>query len=156
VNSSKQSGRGRAAIFLVAAAALLFAAGTYVQPLRFMYAPLCHQQEARSFAVGNGHQSVCSRCSGLYWGGVAGLFAALWVGAGGRREPKPAWLLLVAVPTLLDAAAHWVGLPSMPGLPRFVIALPLGFVAGLFLAGAVADLALMIRENRSLVEDANG
>jgi uncharacterized membrane protein len=148
--------RNHAAVTWVAVAALLFVAGTYAAPMQLLYAPLCHQQEARSFAVGDGHQAVCSRCSGLYWGGVAGLFAAIWFFSGGRREPRPLWLLIVAIPTLVDAAAHWIGLPSLPLLPRCIIALPLGFVAGLFLADAVGDLRMMIQEKRTLLEERHG
>jgi len=146
----------RSLVIWVAVAALLFVAGTYAVPLQVAYAPLCHQQEARSFAVGDGHQAVCSRCAGLYWGGVAGLLAAILLLSGGRRRPGPIWLMLFAIPTLLDAAAHWLGLPSLAALPRFLLALPLGFVAGLVLADAVGDLELMLRERKSLVEDSHG
>jgi uncharacterized membrane protein len=156
VRSSTQSHNHRNAILLVALAALLFAAGTYAEPLRILYSPLCHQQEARSFAVGEGHQAVCSRCSGLYWGGVAGLFAALLLRQARIRESRPVWLVVVALPTLVDAAAHWLGLPSLSALPRFILALPLGIVAGLLLAAAVGDLELMIREKRTLVEETHG
>jgi uncharacterized membrane protein len=148
--------KDNALVAWVALAALLFVAGTYAAPLHSVYAPLCHQQEARSFAVGDGHQAVCSRCSGLYWGGVAGLFAAIWFFSGRNREPRSLWLLIVAVPTLVDAVAHWLGLPSLPLLPRCIIALPLGFVAGLFLADAVGDMELLIREKKTLVEERHG
>jgi uncharacterized membrane protein len=146
----------RSLVIWIAVAALLFVAGTYAAPLRAIYGPLCHQQEVRSFAVGGGHQAVCSRCSGLYWGGAAALCAAAWFLAGRRRRPKPLWLLIVAAPTLVDAAAHWLGLPSLAALPRFLAALPLGFVAGLFLAEAVGDLELMLREKLTLVEETDG
>jgi len=151
-----RNSRDHAAVTWVAVVALLFVAGTYAAPLQIVYAPLCHQQEARSFAAGDGHQAVCSRCSGLYWGGVAGLCAAIWFFSGRRREARPLWLLIVAIPTLVDAAAHWLGLPSLPLLPRCIIALPFGFVAGLFLADAVGDLELMIRAKRTLLEERNG
>ena len=146
----------RSLVIWVAVAALLFVAGTYAAPLRAIYAPLCHQQEARSFAVVGGHQTVCSRCSGLYWGGAAGLFAAALLLAGRRWRPRPFWLLIVTAPTLVDAMAHWLGLPSLTALPRFLAALPLGFVAGLFLAEAVGDLELMLREKLMLVEETDG
>jgi uncharacterized membrane protein len=140
----------------VAVAALLFVAGTYAAPLRIVYAPLCHQQEARSFALGEGHQAVCCRCSGLYWGGAAGIFAAWLMFAGGRWEPRPVWLLLAALPNVADAAAHWMGLPALPGLPRFIIALPLGFVAGLCLAYGINDLERSVRETQTIAEETHG
>jgi uncharacterized membrane protein len=147
----------RRAVRLTALAALLFVAGTYLAPLlegaglpgvglaRAAYAPACHQDPDRSFAIGGGAQSVCARCAGLYWGGVAGLFGAAWLVVGRRGRPRPAWLFWAAVPTFVDAVLPWIGLTGLSALPRHLLAWPLGFVAGLFLAVGVADLALSLK-----------
>ena len=151
----------RRAVRLIALAALLFVGGTYLAPLlegggvggaklaRSLYLPVCHQSPERSFAVGDGTQSVCARCAGLYWGGVAGLFGAAWLVVGRRVQPRPAWLLWAAVPTLVDAALPWIGLRGLSALPRHLLAWPLGLVAGLFLAVGVADLALSLKSART-------
>jgi uncharacterized membrane protein len=132
--------------------ATVFLAGTVAVPLiemagssgagllRLCYAPVCHQIPARSMTIGAGTQAVCARCSGLYLGGVAGLLAGgLLVGTG--RRPRPLWLGVLLVPTVVDAGLTFAGLPSLPNLPRLLVAVPPGFLAGLFLAGAIAELA---------------
>lgn len=150
----------RRAVRWTALAALLFVGGTYLAPLlagaglpgagwaRSFYAPACHQSPERSFEIGGETQSVCARCAGLYWGGVAGLFGAAWWVVGRSRRLRPAWLLWAAAPTAVDAALPWIGLSGLPGLPRHLLAWPLGFVAGLFLAVGVADLALSLQSER--------
>lgn len=147
----------RRAVRLTALAALLFVGGTYLAPLlegaapggawlaRSVYSPVCHQSPERSFEIGGGTQSVCARCAGLYWGGAAGLFAAAWLVVGRSGRPRTAWLLWAAAPTLVDAALPWIGLRGLSALPRHLLGWPLGFVAGLFLAVGIADLALSLK-----------
>jgi uncharacterized membrane protein len=168
----------RRVIFWTAFAALVFLAGTYLAPLlaaadlgggdwlHLIYAPVCHQASGRSFAIGEGHQAVCARCAGLYWGGVAGLLAYAWFVIGRRRDPKPVWLLYSLAPTVIDALLPWVGLPGLPSLPRHILAWPPGFVAGLFLAAGITDIAITLQSKRScgpmgfrsepLVEESDG
>lgn len=153
--------RARRAVWLTALAALVFVGGTYLAPLlersglpgaqeaRLFYAPVCHQDAGRSFAFAGAAQSVCARCSGLYWGGVVGLLAGAWFVVGRRRGPRPVWLACVLVPNLVDAALPWIGWPGLTNLPRHVIAWPLGLVAGLFLAVGVADLAVVLKSERA-------
>jgi hypothetical protein len=50
------------------------------------------------------------------------------------------WLAVVAAPTVLDFAAGQLGLPSLGNWSRFVVALPLGFLAGLFLGDALLEI----------------
>jgi uncharacterized membrane protein len=151
----------RRAIRLTALAALLFLAGSYLAPvleaagwegsglLRLPYSPVCHQIPERSFQFFGAAQAVCARCAGLYWGGVTGLVAASWLVVGRRFSPRPAWLAWALAPTLLDAALPWIGLRGLSTLPRHLLAWPVGFVAGLFLAVGIADLASRFTSERS-------
>lgn len=146
----------RPLVLAASLAALLFLAGTVAVPLlesvgvggarlaRLCYAPLCHQKPERSLEIGGSTQAVCARCSGLYLGGVLGLLAGA-VPLLGRR-PRPRWLGLWAVPTIVDALMSLAGLPSLSNVPRLLLAVPLGLVAGLFLATAIADLPAEIVE----------
>ncbi len=108
--------------------------------LRVAFHPLCHQLPSRSLTSMGLSPAVCARCEGLYLGGaLALLFAAL------RREtPRvPAglrWLALAAAPTALDALVVLSGGAGLPSAPRFLISLPAGFAAGLYLAAGLADL----------------
>ncbi len=152
IRTSRGTRRQRFAVLATTLLAAIFTAGTVAVPLletagnsaagllRLCYAPVCHQSPARSLTIGAGTQAVCARCSGLYLGGLAGLLAGgLLVGTG--RRPRPLVLGVLLVPTAVDALLAFAGLPSLPNLPRLLVALPPGFLAGLFLAGAIADLA---------------
>jgi uncharacterized membrane protein len=178
MSSIGRGGRPQFAVFCIALAALIFAAGTCLPPvmesadlngswlLRLMYAPICHQQPERSFNILQGTQAVCARCAGLYLGGVAGLFAAAWFVIGKRRGPRPIWLAYALAPTAVDALCSWLGMPSLSELPRHLSAWPAGFVAGLFLADGISDIEVSFRawqssggersRSSSLVEDFNG
>jgi uncharacterized membrane protein len=139
-------------VVIVALLAAVFTAGTFLAPvmvargnswgglLHLSYAPVCHQQAARSLPVGEAFQSVCARCSGLYLGGVAGLFAGAFLLVGRRGAPKPLWLVLIALPTLVDALLPWLGLPGMSNLPRLLLAWPVGFAAALFVARGIEEI----------------
>lgn len=144
--------RSLAAVLAAAALAALFLVGTIVAPLldgaqdhhagwlRALYAPVCHQNPERCFSFVGGAQAICARCAGLYAGGVAGLFFAAWWVVARGREPRRLWLLLAVAPTAVDALLPFIGLPSLPSLPRHLLAWPAGFVAGLFLSVGLADL----------------
>jgi uncharacterized membrane protein len=114
--------------------------------LRAVYAPLCHQLAARSFEISGAPLAVCARCAGLYGAGALGLLVAALTIAG-RRRGLPRWLFFAAVaPTAVDAVLPWIGLQGSNEVQRFLLALPAGFVAALFLAIGVADL---FAQNRS-------
>jgi uncharacterized membrane protein len=152
VRHGERTARASLGVLSIALAAALFTAGTFAAPrletvapgwapaLRALYAPVCHQRPERSLAVGGGHQAVCARCSGLYLGGVAGLALGALLARRGRLRPRAAWLAAAALPTALDATLPWVGFAGADNLTRLLLALPLGCIAGLFLARGLEDL----------------
>jgi len=108
--------------------------------VRAAYAPLCHQLPARSLHFAGQPLPVCARCLGLYAGGFGGLFLAWLIPALGKRA-NGRWLVIALLPTIVDGLARVLGWPGAANLPRLVLALPAGMVAGLLLAEGVADLA---------------
>lgn len=108
--------------------------------LRAAYHPLCHQLPSRCLDLDGRPWAVCARCAGLYLGGAAALAIAAFSRRAARLAPRPAWLLVAALPTALDAALATLAGAGVPNLPRLILALPAGFVAGLFLAEGLADL----------------
>jgi len=100
------------------------------------------------FEIGQGVQAVCTRCSGLYWGGLAGLLAGALI-VGRRLRPRPTWLALALAPTVVDALLPWVGLPQLGPLARHLLAWPAGFMVGLILAAGIAELAISLRSERA-------
>ena len=148
------------AVAWTALAASLFLAGTYLAPwmeaaghpagrlVHWLYSPLCHQLPERSFEFFGAPLTVCARCTGLYWGGWLGLVMAVGLVARRRLQVRPVWLAFAAAPTVVDALLPWVGLTGLPSLPRFLLALAPGLVAGLFLAAGVEDLVLVLMSRR--------
>lgn len=131
-----------AAVFLAGAIAApqLEAGGTSGGAwLRLAYRPACHQQPDRCVDLGHGPLAVCARCLGLYLGGLIALTGAAAVVRTFR--PPLAWLLVTAAVNLVDFAVGLAGLPNFGNWPRLAIALPLGFVCGLYLGDALADLS---------------
>ena len=108
------SGVAAAGVGLVFAAPLLAGSG-HGWAASFVYrafAGLCHQQAARSFAVGGHALAVCARCAWIY--ACFAACALVYPLAGGlRRTDAPArkWLALALLPTaadfLLDLAGLW-------------------------------------------------
>ncbi len=141
----------------IAFAAALFVAGIMIAPwlasrsawgvaLHLAYRPMCHQMADRCFDLGAGPLAVCARCTGLYIGGLVGLWLPVIVGRTPRLGLRT--LIVSAAPSVLDFAFGLVGLPSLANLPRAVLALPLGLVLGLLLARGLADLLVPRSSNR--------
>jgi uncharacterized membrane protein len=143
----------------VTALVLLWTAGVVVAPwltshdllvghwLHWLYRPGCHQITDRCLDLGFGPMAVCGRCAGLYLGGT---LALLWTTLRNRPgRPRPVWLAVVAIPTIVDFAAGQLGLPSMGNWLRFALALPLGLVAGLFFGDALLEI-VRVNSNRQI------
>jgi len=151
---SERAARSTSARPVLIAAALLaalFAACTFLAPLAAsldlpgagplyaLYSPLCHQNPARSLTVASAPQAVCARCCGLYLGVSAALIVATLFA--GRLRPRRWWLVAAALPVLADVALNLAGAPALANVPRLIVALPAGWVAGLFLVEGVVDVA---------------
>ncbi len=146
----------RLTLALATALAATWTAGTVAAPwlvahdwapgswLRLLYRPGCHQLADRCLDFGFGPLAVCARCFGLYIGGTVGL---LWTLARNRASrPRPRWLLIASLPTVLDWIFGLLGLPQAGNLLRFALALPPGLLAGLFLGDALVEI---VRRNTS-------
>jgi len=143
---------GRALVRLAAVGASVFIAGTVLPsaldatglpggtPLRAAYHPLCHQLPSRSLDWAGHPLAICARCAGLYLGAALALGLAALTAAAARVPAGFRWLALAAAPTALDATAGIVAGAGLPNVPRFLLALPAGFAAGLYLAAGLADL----------------
>ncbi len=107
--------------------------------LRLAFQPACHQITERCLDLGAGTLPICARCAGLFAGGFTGLLVTL-IG-GGRFHFRLRWLVIAAVPSILDFVFGLVHLPTLANWPRFTLALIPGLLAGLLLANAVCEIA---------------
>jgi hypothetical protein len=64
---------------------------------------------------------------------------------GRRKPPRPFWLAVAVAPTIVDAVLPWFGLPALSNVPRLLLAVPAGLLAGIFLAIGIYDLFLTRR-----------
>ncbi len=68
--------------------------------LYLFFSPICHQLPERSFFI-FGHQlPVCARCTGIYFGALAGSFFAR------EKSPSPLFLVAALIPMALDGGTQ--------------------------------------------------
>jgi uncharacterized membrane protein len=112
--------------------------------LRAAFRFVCHQQPARSFAVGGVPFAVCHRCTGVLAGLLAGAVLLPLVVRGGRgRFPFEGsragrWLLAALIPLGVDWALGATGIWANPPWSRTLTGAVFGLVAGIVFARAVA------------------
>ena len=106
---------------------------------------VCHQIPERSFHLA-GHQfAVCSRCTGLYSGfAVAALIYPLVRSLTRTDAPRRRWLILAAVPLLIDFSLTYFGLWSNTHLTRFSTGALLGAVAVFYVMPGLVELSSTI------------
>ncbi len=107
------------------------------------FSVLCHQRPDRSYFI-DGHEfGVCSRCTGLYFGFALTLLAYPLVRSL-RTTITPArkWLLLAALPLVIDFSLTFFGLWENTHTSRLVTGLLLGSVAVFYVMPGIADLSL--------------
>jgi uncharacterized membrane protein len=102
---------------------------------------ICHQLPERSLQYGGRTLPVCARCAGLYLGFAACLIVLLIVYRG--RAPRyPSWgkiafLVLLLVPTAVDAVTSYAGIRESGNAVRMVT----GSLAGTAIAALIFPLA---------------
>jgi len=103
---------------------------------------VCHQIPERSFHLA-GHQfAVCSRCTGLYAGfAVATLIYPLAHSLTRTDTPRRRWLILAAVPLLIDFSLTYFGVWSNTHLTRFSTGALLGSVAVFYVMPGLVELS---------------
>ena len=98
--------------------------------LYLFFGQICHQLDDRSFHLMGHPVAVCARCSGIYFGFLAGTIlhplAVRWL-----RLPLPARSVLLAgaAPMLLDVAAGVFGLHETTNILRVVTGAWFGIAA---------------------------
>ena len=134
----------------VTVGAVLWVLGTALAPALPLYAAVCHRLPGRSLSLDAVPLGVCARCTGLYLGGAAGLVIAALTRPRRPALPRPQRMLLflaALAPTALDGTASVLWGEGLANLPRMLVALPAGVVAGWFLLEALDDLERTIRDH---------
>jgi uncharacterized membrane protein len=107
---------------------------------------ICHQIPERSFHLAGFQLPVCARCLGIYAGVTVGSLYAWMRAATGQRAPaRVPWVsrrfaALASCPTLVTVALEMAGVWYPSNVTRALTGVPLGVLAGLVVAGALATL----------------
>jgi uncharacterized membrane protein len=117
----------------------------FAAPVYKTFSYICHQISERSFHVA-GHQfAVCSRCTGLYSGfAVAALTYPLARSLTRTDAPRRRWLILAAVPLLIDFSLTYFGVWENTHLTRFSTGALLGAVAVFYVMPGLVELSSTI------------
>lgn len=107
------------------------------------FSAFCHQMPERSFHLHGFPLAVCSRCTGIYAGFIVGLM--LYPVGRNLRDgemPHRRWLILAAMPTLVDFGLDFVGLFNNTFVSRAATGALLGTVAAFYiLPGCVSTFS---------------
>ncbi len=95
------------------------------------FSVVCHQDPARSFWIAGAPVAVCTRCLGIYLGGMAGA----WINA--PRRLILGLLTVAILVSLLDYFAEAVGMHGNEPALRFVLGGSLGTIIGALVASSL-------------------
>lgn len=109
-----------------------------------MFDRVCHQISERAFYLAGHPLAVCARCTGIYFGFALGVIVYPLVRSLRRGDaPARKWLLLAAVPTLLDFALGFSGVLENTHLSRSLTGALLGAAIAFYVVPGLMDLSRM-------------
>jgi len=104
---------------------------------------LCHQLPERSYFIEGHKLAVCSRCTGIYGGFTLTLLLFPLIGSlKNTVTPPRSWLLLAAVPLLIDVAVNFFGFWHNTHTSRLLTGFLLGSTAVFYVMPGIVDLSL--------------
>ena len=106
------------------------------------FGALCHQLPERSYFVHEHKLAVCSRCTGLYAGFALTLLAyPLLRSLRTTTAPARKWLVLAALPTVIDFSLTFFGIWENTHTSRLLTGFLLGSAAVFYVMPGIADLS---------------
>ena len=125
-------------------------AGGAARVIYAVFAPICHQNPGRCFALGGHPLAVCGRCLGIYAGFAAGLALYPFVRGFSRLAlPRPRIFVASILPMAVDGVAGVLGFWRSPIGLRFVTGLAWGAILPFYFVTGIADLVLNRRIRRA-------
>ena len=107
---------------------------------------LCHQIPERSFHIAGYKFAVCSRCTGIYSGfALAALTYPLVRSLRRTETPSIVWLLLAALPLMIDFSLGYFSIWQNNHASRFATGALLGAVAVFYILPGLIELSSKIR-----------
>jgi uncharacterized membrane protein len=102
------------------------------------FSRICHQIPARCFLISCHPLAVCHRCSGIYFGLLAGSLITIH---SLHRSPQRRrnWLIAAIIPLSIDALLPYAGLWASTPASRFITGFLFGVVSSQILARGLAE-----------------
>lgn len=135
---------GLAIVGLIVGAPLAQAYGhsEFAATIYKVFSFVCHQIPERSFHLTGHRFAVCSRCTGLYSGfAVAALVYPLARSLKSTDTPPRPWLILAAVPLVIDFGLTHFSIWQNTHLTRFPTGALLGAVAVFYIIPGLVELS---------------
>lgn len=141
-------------IGLIIAPPLLLSAGssTGSSTIYTFFSYICHQMPDRSIHLAGHQLAVCTRCSGVYFGLLAGILIYPLFRPIDEIEPIPRfWLFLSLIPITIDWSLTVFGIWENTHISRFVTGFILGVACAVFIIPALVEVIrnLSFRRARS-------
>lgn len=102
---------------------------------------ICHQMPERSFHLMGEQLGVCSRCTGVYFGILAGFaMCPLWRRLDNIEPISRIWLFLSLVPIGIDWSLTFFGYWENTHLSRFLTGMILGATCATYIVPATVEI----------------
>lgn len=130
-------------LVIVAPVAAASGYGQLAQGIYGAFAMVCHQLPDRSYFIDDHKFAVCTRCTGLYAGFAITLLLYPLVGSLRRTETPPrSWLLLAAIPLLIDFSVTFFGFWENTHTSRMLTGALLGSATVFYVMPGIIELSL--------------
>lgn len=114
-------------------------------PIYSFYSHICHQMPSRSFHIFEHQFAVCSRCFGVYFGLLLGMFIYPMFRSMEEIEPFPrVWLFASMIPMGIDFSLTFFGIWENTYFTRVTTGLILGFACAIYIVPALVELSQMV------------
>ncbi|MFQ6082306.1 MAG: DUF2085 domain-containing protein [Candidatus Aminicenantia bacterium] len=135
-------------ISILFCATLIFSAPYFVNQKKdigyliyLIFSPLCHQIPERSFHLFNHTLAVCSRCTGIYLGFLAGVILYPFI----RRInnislPQPQIFIFISLPMVIDITGNFFHFWTNTNLSRAIIGIIWGIGLPFYFIPGIIDL----------------
>ena len=131
------------ALVIVAPVAAASGHSQLAQGIYGAFAMVCHQLPDRSYFIDDHKFAVCTRCTGLYAGFAITLLLYPLVGSLRRTETPPrSWLLLAAIPLLIDFSVTFFGFWENTHTSRMLTGALLGAATVFYVMPGIIELSL--------------
>ncbi len=120
------------------------------------FASVCHQYDARSFHLFGFAFAVCSRCTCVYFGFLAGVLLWRWYRSSAHRRAL-LWWCIAAAPMIIDVLADTAGIRGSDFVTRSVTGAWFGGIAAqivtpIFIEACAGVLFVSNHSHRSVHE----